>query len=77
MVTQKPKRKLTYEDYAKTPEGERWELIDGELINHAAFMAPSARRSHQSECKCRPGGSPMSSLCAGEETWVKSLFCPF
>ena len=47
MVTQKPKSKLTYEDYAKTPEGERWELIDGELINHEEFMAPSAKRSHQ------------------------------
>ena len=47
MVTQKPKRKLTYEDYAKTPEGERWELIDGELTNHEAIMAPSAKRAHQ------------------------------
>ena len=28
--------KLTYEDYAKTPEGERWELIDGVLIMAAA-----------------------------------------
>ena len=28
--------KLTYEDYAKTPEGERWELIDGVLIMSAA-----------------------------------------
>ena len=43
MVTQKPKRKLTYEDYAKTPEGERWELIDGELI-----MPPSPKEAHQS-----------------------------
>ena len=42
MVTQKPKRKLTYEDYAKTPEGERWELIDGELIE-----APSPKEAHQ------------------------------
>ena len=40
MATQKPK--LTYEDYAKTPEGERWELLDGELI-----MAPSPREAHQ------------------------------
>jgi Uma2 family endonuclease len=43
LVTQKPKRKLTYEDYAKTPEGERWELIDGELI-----MPPSPKEAHQS-----------------------------
>ena len=42
MVTQKPKRKLTCEDYAKTPEGERWELIDGELIE-----APSPKEAHQ------------------------------
>ena len=28
----KPKLKLTYEDYAKTPDDERYELIDGELI---------------------------------------------
>ena len=42
MVTQKPKPKLTYADYAKTPEDERWELIAGELI-----MSPSPKRAHQ------------------------------
>lgn len=42
MVTKKPKPKLTYEDYAKTPDDERWELIDGEL-----FMSPSPKRAHQ------------------------------
>ena len=42
MVTQKPKAKLTYEDYAKTPDDERWELIDGELI-----MVPSPKKAHQ------------------------------
>ena len=42
MVTQKTKPKLTYEDYAKTPDDERWELIDGELI-----MSPSPKRAHQ------------------------------
>lgn len=47
MVTQKPKPKLTYEDYAKTPEDERWELIDGELINNEEIMAPSAKEAHQ------------------------------
>ena len=31
MVTEVAAR-LTYEDYANTPEGERYELIDGELI---------------------------------------------
>jgi Uma2 family endonuclease len=35
--------KLTYEDYAKTPDDERWELLDGELI-----MAPSPNEAHQS-----------------------------
>lgn len=34
--------KLTYEDYAKTPEGERYELIDGELIK-----LTSPRVAHQ------------------------------
>ena len=32
MVSPRPKTKLTYEDYAKTPDDERWELIDGELF---------------------------------------------
>lgn len=47
MVTQKPKPKLTYEDYAKTPDDERWELIDGELINRELDMAPPAKEAHQ------------------------------
>ena len=43
MVTStKPAVKLTYEDYRKTPEDERYELIDGELI-----MAASPNRAHQ------------------------------
>ncbi len=37
-----PRIKLTYEDYAKTPEDEKWELIDGVLI-----MAASPSREHQ------------------------------
>ena len=36
------KAKLTYEDYAKTPEGERYELIDGDLIE-----LTSPRIAHQ------------------------------
>lgn len=43
MVAKEPKTKLTYEDYAKTPDDERWELIDGELI-----MAPAPNMEHQS-----------------------------
>ena len=42
MVSRKPKAKLTYEDYAKTPDDERWELIDGEL-----FRMPSPNVAHQ------------------------------
>ena len=40
MVTET--RKLTYEDYAKTPDDERYELLDGELV----FM-PSPNATHQ------------------------------
>ena len=40
MVTET--RKLTYEDYAKTPDDERYELLDGELV----FM-PSPNAPHQ------------------------------
>ena len=36
MVTAKPKGKYTYADYFATPEGERWELIDGVLYHMAA-----------------------------------------
>ncbi len=36
-------RRLTYEDYANTPDDQRYELIDGELI-----MAPGANFVHQS-----------------------------
>ena len=36
MVIAKPKGKYTYADYFATPEGERWELIDGVLYHMAA-----------------------------------------
>ncbi len=36
------KRKYTYEDYLKTPEDERYELIEGELL-----MTPSPITRHQ------------------------------
>ena len=39
MVSTRPKGKYTYADYFATPEGERWELIDGVLHHMAA--APS------------------------------------
>ncbi len=68
MVTQKPKPKLTYEDYAKTPEGERWELIDGELI-----MAPSPKEAHQSVQVDL--GSPMH-LFAREKDLGRVYFAP-
>ncbi len=34
--------KLTYEDYIKTPDDERWELLDGELL-----MVPGPNTAHQ------------------------------
>ena len=46
MVTAKPKGKYSYADYAATPGGERWELIDGVLYRMAA--APNTR--HHDVC---------------------------
>ena len=43
MATAKPKGKLTYADYAATPDDERWELIDGVLYQ----MAAAPNRKHQ------------------------------
>ena len=43
MVTAKPKGKLTYANYAATPDDERWELIDGVLYR----MAPAPNVKHQ------------------------------
>jgi hypothetical protein len=45
MATAKPKGKLTYADYAATPDDERWELIDGVLYRMAP--APNTKRWHQ------------------------------
>ena len=42
MVGSKTKTRFTYEDYARTPEGERYELLDGELI-----MAAAPSMAHQ------------------------------
>ncbi len=41
MAAAKPKGKYTHADYAATPEGERWELIDGALYRMAA--APNTK----------------------------------
>ncbi len=38
-----PKAKLTYEDYMKTSDDERWELIDGELIEMPSPTVPHQR----------------------------------
>ena len=42
MVTAQPATKLTYADYCLTPDDERYELLDGELL-----MAPAPIESHQ------------------------------
>ena len=42
MVTEKPRIKLTYEDYLSTPDDKRYELMDGELV-----LAPAPRTTHQ------------------------------
>ena len=41
----KKKKKYTYEDYMKTPDDERYELIEGELL-----MTPSPNTFHQHIC---------------------------
>ena len=43
MVTAKPKGRYVVADYFATPEGERWELIDGVLYH----MAPAPSIKHQ------------------------------
>ena len=45
MVITAPVRKLTYADYCRTPDDERYELLDGELV-----MSPSPRLPHQEIC---------------------------
>ena len=42
MTTQQQSTRLTYEDYLETPDDERYELIDGELV-----MVPAPSISHQ------------------------------
>ena len=69
MVAREPKAKLTYEDYAKTPEGERWELIDGEL--NIALSPKEAHQSVQANL-----GAPMH-LFARENDSGRVYFAPF
>ncbi len=42
MVTALPALKYTYADYCRTPDDERYELLDGELV-----MSPSPKEIHQ------------------------------
>ena len=42
MAMQQQKTRATYEDYLNTPEGERYELLDGELV-----MVPAPNIWHQ------------------------------
>ena len=58
VIAKKPAVKLTYEDYRKTPEDERYELIDGELI-----MAAAPNMAHQ---------ATQVNLGAPMHTWVRS-----
>ena len=59
VATTKSAVKLTYEDYRKTPEDERYELIDGELI---AAAAPNiAHQSTQANL-----GAPMHTFVRSE-----------
>ena len=59
MVAAKPTVKLTYEDYRKTPEDERYELIDGQLI-----MAAAPNMAHQTTQANL--GAPMHTLVRSE-----------
>ncbi len=42
MASSTPAVKLTYEDYCNTPDDERYELLDGDLV-----MTPAPREVHQ------------------------------
>lgn len=42
-TAKKLEARFTYADYASWPEGERWELIDGEAFD----MSPAPNREHQ------------------------------
>ena len=42
MATRGQRTRHTYEDYLNTPEGERYELLDGELV-----MVPAPNMTHQ------------------------------
>lgn len=59
VVSSKLAVKLTYEDYRKTPEDERYELIDGELI-----MAAAPNMAHQTTQANL--GSPMHTFVRSE-----------
>ena len=53
MVVAKPAAKLTYEDYRNTPEDERYELLDGELLMTAAPNIAHQRVSGRLEWRLR------------------------
>ena len=66
MVTStEPAVKLTYEDYRKTPEDERYELIDGVLI-----MAASPNRAHQTTQR-KLGAGECTTYGRELKTWEK------
>ncbi len=58
------KARYTYEDYLNTPEGERYELLDGELI-----LVASPNEEHQL-ASIRLGSKMHLYVDAGELGWV-------
>ena len=85
MVIAKPKGDCTYADYFATPEGERWELVDGVLYQMAA--APNLKHQDVSRnlivriephiSRRRPGAlyhAPTALLLPGETAVEPDLF---
>ena len=85
MVTAKPKGTYTIADYFATPEGERWELIDGVLYQMAAAPNPKHQDASENIGRCfadhiRPRRlglvyrAPFAVLLPGESAVEPDLF---
>ena len=57
MANPNPSTKLAYQDYLRTPDDKRYELINGELI-----LTPTEGRAHQGASVKL--GSRLYSLCS-------------